>query len=409
MAVGRMAAAIPGPGLTSASSELLYLVQLGSSALVLNTNQQLLASHRLWEYMSKRIPSLDGLRAVSIGCVLLGHLDGTRHCPQVPYLLTHFANFGVRVFFVISGYLITHLLLKEHGKSGRINLGEFYRRRAFRILPPAYLYMGFIVLTGWHAFSRQNIVVAFAYITNYFIRSTPWPLGHLWSLSVEEQFYLLWPFALAIAFALRKKIALYTVLAAPVLRVAFYVAGWRDIGYYFPTVADAIATGCLLAIVWPSLQRFDRYLLSPAASAAPVLACAIALLPELGGPGLPNRIYYTLGLTVMHLCIAICIYNAVCKQWRWLNIKPMVWIGSISYSLYLWQQPFLNRNDQIHWWAAFPQNIVLAFLFAAASYYLIEQPFLRLRDWRQHKKRAPEPAAGLRAPESRSSMPTQAA
>ena len=359
--------------------------------------------------MSKRIPSLDGLRAISIALVLLGHLGGTQHFPLALYHLTHLANFGVRVFFVISGYLITHLLLKEHAKSGRINLGEFYRRRAFRILPPAYLYMAIIVLAGLPALSRQNIVTAFTYTTNYFVGSTPWPLGHLWSLSVEEQFYLLWPFALAVAFALRRKIALYAILAAPVLRMAFYFAGWTDIGYYFPTVADAIATGCLLAIVWPKLQRFDRYLLSPAAAAAPVLAVAIALLPELGGPGVPTRVYYVLGLTVMHLCIAVCIYNAIRKQWRWLNLGPVVWIGVVSYSLYLWQQPFLNRNDQLHWWTAFPQNVLLAILFAAASYYLIEQPFLRLRDWRPGRKRAPEPSAVFEAAERASSESSPAA
>jgi peptidoglycan/LPS O-acetylase OafA/YrhL len=360
--------------------------------------------------MSKRIPSLDGLRAVSIGMVLLGHLDGVRYFPRALYHLTHFANFGVRVFFVISGYLITHLLLKEHGKSGRIDLAEFYRRRAFRILPPAYLYMVVVIVAYGRLFSWQNIVTGFAYLTSYFISTTPWPLGHLWSLSVEEQFYLLWPLALAIAFGSRMKFALYAVLAAPVLRVVFYLVGWRDIGYYFPTVADAISAGCLLAIVWPALRRFDRYLLSPAAIVAPFLAGAIALLPELGGPGIPNRIYYVLGLTIMHACIAVSIYNAVMKRWRWLNSSAMVWAGTISYSLYLWQQPFLNRNDQVHWWTAFPQNLVLAFLFAAASYHLVEQPFLRLRDWQSGKKPVPEQAVPTVATvEDPQSAPTQAA
>lgn len=350
--------------------------------------------------MSKRIPSLDGLRAISILLVILGHLGGTRHFPAALAPLTHFANFGVRVFFVISGYLITHLLLKERAKNGAISLREFYRRRAYRILPAAYLYMTVVILAEWHNFTAQNILSAYVYISNYFVNSTPWPLGHLWSLSIEEQFYLLWPLALVVAFARRQKMALGAILAAPVLRVAFYFAGWESIGYYFPTVADAIATGCLLAIAWPSLQRFDRYLLSPAMIAAPIVAGGIALLPELGGPGLPTRVYYVIGLTFMHLAIALCIYNAIRKQWRWLNVAPMLWVGFISYSLYLWQQPFINRNDQLHWWTAFPQNVLLAFLMAAASYYLIEQPALRLRDWKMAKPRVvlrpadAEPRAG---------------
>lgn len=336
--------------------------------------------------MLKRIPSLDGLRAISILLVILGHLRGTHYFPSALAALTHLADFGVRVFFVISGYLITHLLLKEHAKTGSISLGAFYRRRAFRILPPAYLYVTVVVFAHWHSFRRENVIAAYAYITNYFVNSTTWQLAHLWSLSVEEQFYLLWPLALALAFSLRKEIALWAILAAPVLRLAFYFGGWHDIAHYFPTVADAIATGCLLAIVWPSLQRFDRYLLSPAIMAAPLMAAGVALLPEIGGPGLPTRVYYLVGQTVMHLAIAACIYNAIRKQWRWLNVAPMVWIGIISYSLYLWQQPFINRNDQLHWWTAFPQNVLLAFLLAASSYYLIEQPFLRLRDWHPAKK-----------------------
>jgi len=88
----------------------------------------------------------------------------------------------------------------------------------------------------------------------------------------------------------------------------------------------------------------------------------------------------------------------------------MVWAGTISDSLYLWQQPFLNRNDQVQWWTAFPQNLVLAFLFAAASYHLVEQPFLRLRDWQSGKKPVPEQAAPtLATVEDPQSAPTQAA
>jgi peptidoglycan/LPS O-acetylase OafA/YrhL len=111
----------------------------------------------------------------------------------------------------------------------------------------------------------------------------------------------------------------------------------------------------------------------------------------------------------MQVCIAVCIYNAVSNQWRWLNGKAMIWIGTISYSLYLWQQLFLNRNDQVHGWTAFPQNLLLAFACAAASYYLIEQPFLRLREWQPGRKRVPEPPAALATPEDAQSLPTQAA
>ena len=95
--------------------------------------------------MSKRIPSLDGLRAVSIGFVLLGHLDGTRYYPQALYHLTHFANFGVRVFFVISGYLITRNILGDLDRA-RFSFGQFYVRRMRRIFP-ALIFT--VILTSW--------------------------------------------------------------------------------------------------------------------------------------------------------------------------------------------------------------------------------------------------------------------
>jgi peptidoglycan/LPS O-acetylase OafA/YrhL len=82
----------------------------------------------------------------------------------------------------------------------------------------------------------------------------------------------------------------------------------------------------------------------------------------------------------MHAAIALCLYNAVRMEWRVLNFAPVVWVGQVSYSLYLWQQLFLNRQDQHSWATAFPQNLLLVFACAAASYYFIEQPFLRLRD-----------------------------
>lgn len=330
---------------------------------------------------SRRIPSLDGLRAISISLVLLGHLVGTRNFPSSLRFIGHYANFGVRVFFVISGYLITTLLLKEHDRTGSIHLGEFYRRRAYRILPPAYLYLFLICVLAWSQLPAFNVLVAFGYASNYFVPSNPWLLGHLWSLSVEEQFYLIWPLALAIAFRSGRKIALAVVLAAPILRIVFYFAGFDYIEYYFPTVADAIATGCLLAIAWPTLKRFDRYLLSPAMA---VLVAVLTLaIPMLRGSGLENRIYQSVGVSIMHLGIAVCLYNAIGNRWRWLNFPFISWMGAISYSLYLWQQPFLNRSDQTHWWTAFPENVLLAVAAAAASYYFVERPFLRFRDARR--------------------------
>jgi peptidoglycan/LPS O-acetylase OafA/YrhL len=309
--------------------------------------------------------------------VLLGHLAGTRGYPSSFNIFEYYANFGVRVFFVISGYLITGLLLREREKTSHINLLEFYRRRFYRIFPPAYLYMLVVTVLAWRTLKVSDIAAAFLYFSNY--HEGPWPLGHLWSLSVEEQFYLIWPAMLALLFAFRTRLLVLATICCPLLRIILYLKGWRYADTGFFTVFDAIASGCLLSVYWKELHRFDKFLLSKGALVLPLLALALPL-QNLGGPRLLHNIYYAAGFTVMHVAIALSLYNAVRMEWRVLNVAPMVWVGKVSYSLYLWQQLFLNRHAQHSWSTAFPQNILLAFACAAASYYLVEQPFLRLRD-----------------------------
>src|SRR5215471_5068557 len=157
---------------------------------------------------SSRIPSLDGIRAVSILMVLMSHFGLSLHYPHNLWALANcYGKVGLRIFYVLSGFLITHLLLRERDKAGRISLKNFYLRRAYRILPAAYLYM--IVVTAlFHAdFQAKDIVLAFTYLSSY---STyiPHSLSHLWSLSVEEQFYVVWPAAMAAAAIRERKVAI---------------------------------------------------------------------------------------------------------------------------------------------------------------------------------------------------------
>jgi peptidoglycan/LPS O-acetylase OafA/YrhL len=330
----------------------------------------------------RRISSLDGLRAISIAFVLLGHLSGTRGFPLGFTIFEYYASFGVRVFFVISGFLITGLLLRERERASRIDLLEFYRRRFYRIFPPAYFYMLVVTILAWRMLKAFDITAAFLYFSNY--HEGPWPLGHLWSLSVEEQFYLLWPALLVLLFALRSRLLVLATVCCPLMRVIFHLWGWRYVDTGFFTVCDAIAAGCLLSVYWEDLHRLDKLLLSKGALVWPLLALALPL-QNLGGPRLLHNIYYATGFTVMNLSIALCVYNAVRMEWRILNIAPIVWVGKVSYSLYLWQQLFLDRQNQHSWINAFPQNLLLAFACAATSYYVVEQPFLRLRDRRKRR------------------------
>lgn len=335
--------------------------------------------------MSRRdIPSLDGLRAISVSLVLLGHLGGTRNFLRLPEFVNYYANFGVRVFFVISGFLITSILLKEQARNGRISLKGFYLRRALRIFPAAYAYI--IAVCAIAGIGLRHFATAALYVSNYDY-SRPWLLGHLWSLAVEEQFYLLWPLALVLFFAWRKAIAIAVICIAPLLRTAYFFGlasslGPQYIGFSFPTVADALATGCLLAIGYKKfaiiVERFGGWLVL-----VPVATVLIPLMPQF----LTTRGYNLLGITLMNFGIAISIQHAIEKRYRVLNWRPVVWIGVLSYSLYLWQAPFLNRYSNGAW-AAFPLNLVLTFMFAAGSYYLIERPFLAIRDRVNERRKA---------------------
>lgn len=149
-----------------------------------------------------RLSSLDGLRAISIALVIFEHLRRTRGY-TLGDLNAYFGDYGrlgVTVFFVISGFLITTLLLRERERRGSISLKGFYLRRAVRIFPAFLAFMAFIIVAhemGWIQLNRYDLVSAFTYTVNYH-PGRSWYIGHLWSLSVEEQFYLLWPLALVV-------------------------------------------------------------------------------------------------------------------------------------------------------------------------------------------------------------------
>jgi peptidoglycan/LPS O-acetylase OafA/YrhL len=341
----------------------------------------------------KRIPSLDGLRAVSILFVLYGHAVGTSGFP-ISRLHLGLAEAGVRIFFIISGFLITKLLLQELEESGTVSLSGFYRRRILRIFPAFYVYAlvaSALLLLGLLAFPLRHLLYAATYTINY-VPNRPWHLGHLWSLAVEEQFYLLWPFTLVFLGRRRAlQAAAIALLLAPLVRVAqFYLVPSHRAGICeeFHTILDCIATGCLLAgtrdWLW-TRNAYRHFLTSWQFWLAPAAMVAAVML------GVHPMIKWTIGIPIFNLGAAACI-----DRWtrlpqtdpfaRMLNWTPVAFVGVLSYSLYLWQQPFLNRSAH-HLWNRFPVNIALAFLAALLSYYLVEKPFLALR----HKPPKPKP------------------
>lgn len=325
-----------------------------------------------------RIASLDGIRAISIALVLLGHLSHTRGFPLHAWFLSSYADFGVRVFFVISGYLITRLLLEERGVSGSINLKNFYARRTIRIFPAAYTYMVVALVIFWSTLSRLNVITALTYTQN-FSPKPQWVVGHLWSLAVEEQFYLLWPFLLRRFFVYRRPILWSVVLAVPLINAVLIYSKSPLWGRSFFSVADALAVGCLLAVgkrdSSPALTCIEE---SRLFWLAPLFAVASAPLLLLKFPLAISIIRTLVWRPLVHFAIAFSIDRAIRKEYMLLNLGPIVWLGTLSYSLYLWQQMFTN-SEFVYAAGRFPLNILLIFSSAVGCHYLVEKPLLKLR------------------------------
>jgi peptidoglycan/LPS O-acetylase OafA/YrhL len=319
--------------------------------------------------------------------VVFSHLGGTRGFPisaRVTELLP-LGDLGVRVFFVISGFLITNLLLDDWNRHGSISLSRFYFRRTFRILPPYYVLIAAIAAAAilqLIQLAPRDLPHAITYTSNYYPQRSWW-IGHTWSLAVEEQFYLLWPAVLLLAgrrggFV----VAAAVVFLSPFVRLAmwqFAPSPTGGIGHGFEAVADSLAIGCLLAglATWLSAQRWYRRILeSPAFLFVPLIVLAASALHE------HPRLYFFVSFTVMNVGTALCVHWAVTydkgRVGRFLNATPLAFVGVISYSIYLWQQLFLNRYSTSVA-AMFPLNIILVAVAALASFYLVERPSLRAR------------------------------
>ena len=330
----------------------------------------------------RSIPSLDGFRALAIACVIGDHVLAARGLAVAPL-----GSLGVRVFFVLSGFLITRLLLTELEAKGKINLARFYLRRTIRIFPAFYAFLIVLALLsalGLVALNAHDLLESSTYTVNYFPFDTQSPVvRHIWSLSNEEQFYLLWPVCLSLAGARKARWGLLAViLAEPLIRFAVWSAGpplVLTIDRRFDCLADTLATGCLLASLSKPLgdyRRYLRFLNSPWFFAVPLIVGIAAIT------AIHPRIYYVVSETVMNVGIALCMDRWIRSPaggiGRILNLPVVARVGVMSYSLYLWQQLFLTEGTQ--WWHSWPANLILAAAVATASFSLIEQPFQRLKN-----------------------------
>jgi peptidoglycan/LPS O-acetylase OafA/YrhL len=354
---------------------------------------------------SSKLPSLDGWRAVSIVLVLGTHARFTSGFPAALDPAFHWlfdGNLGVRTFFLISGFLITWLLLAESTQTGRINLTHFYARRALRILPVYWAYL--LVLAGLQFLTtyRQSAeawACNLTFTTNFYPHGS-WTVGHLWSIAVEEQFYLLWPgvfvlFGLARQ-GMRKALLLLAVpiLVAPICRLFSYLhAASVSVGalfssYSFLNYFDSLAMGCAGAFVYARRRDLPHYWLTTKPRLAAGVALGLIFLPYAFTHCFALGVFTVpFAATFQGFGIAALILQSLLLPahgfYRVLNTVTMRKVGVLSYSIYIWQQLFCSKPEAFGWhdvwWMSFPWWLVPVVAVSMVSYYGLERPLFRLR------------------------------
>ena len=330
----------------------------------------------------RRIPTLDGWRAVAIAGVLWYHAAYYFFTAEdAAYAsVAGYGAFGVDLFFGLSGLLITSLLLKQWSETGAISLKAFYTRRVFRILPVYLLFLGVVAAMGLLQGPRE-LASCLLFFRNYLSSGWGRATSHLWSLSIEEHFYLIWPGLLALCGMKRgRHVAAYLALAFGFWRL---VESQMNL-HLFPGVPPNVRTDLRMdALLWGAVVAFTLH----DAKARERLRLQLQFWPWLGmvAAALLSIVYFS-NLTSVFLAVLIPIILAgtlLHPEWlvsRALDSAPVAWMGRISYSLYIWQQLFLvpGWEHPSHFATRLPWNLAVVLAVACASYYLVEIPLLRV-------------------------------
>jgi peptidoglycan/LPS O-acetylase OafA/YrhL len=323
------------------------------------------------------IPTLDGWRSVAISFVLFAHsyvwlgfgtdkLARLLHYPEIGVHVANAGGTGVGIFFCISGFLITSRLIDEGTQ-----LKSFYVRRAFRILPPAFVYLivvGILGALGVIAVSSREIVASVFFYRNY-LDVPAWFTGHFWSLAIEEQYYLIWPSVLAIAGIKRSRVlATVGILGIVVWRQMNWPL--RDFAYFHTDMRlDAILCGSMMALVWPTLK--------PIIQKAPPTTMLAAVLGFVAADLWISQLQsWCVLIQVLLVCflIASTVASPARITSRILEVSLVRWVGRMSYSIYLWQQLFLRPTGSPHW--QLPMRLTGIVVMAWLSYKFVERPLI---------------------------------
>lgn len=306
------------------------------------------------------------------------------------------ARHGVAGFFVLSGFLITWLLLKEYEKNGDISLKDFYIRRSLRIFPAYYAFIAVSVI--WDLYRgnddvREVILPGLFYLINYHNAiegHSSSSLAHLWSLAIEEQFYLLWPALFALLMKRGKSRAITFLVCASVVvmiwrTITYSVLDWGSSYAYnaFDTRFDNLAIGCALAFL-VERERVLR-LLNMVSSQfwMPLVSFTLLLISR----QISDANYaYGPGFTIDALLLAVLLMQLVRlstgRFWGWLNHRFAVYLGVISYPIYLWHIWGVQAGQKLNFLPEVAQvlaGVVISCLLAAGSYHLLEKRFLALK------------------------------
>jgi peptidoglycan/LPS O-acetylase OafA/YrhL len=332
---------------------------------------------------TRRIPTLDGWRGVAIIGVIWYHaMDYFFINKDIPYVsLARFGRFGVDIFFGLSGMLITGLLLEQMGQTSTISLKAFYTRRAFRILPIYLLFIGVLVVMGLMHGPRE-LASCLLFLRNYVPGDWSWRnTAHLWTLSIEEHFYLIWPVLLLICgVKLGRHVAAYFAIA-----VGFWKLLESQLNLHlFPGVPPLIRTDLRIdALLWGAVVAFTLN----DENAREKLRLQLQFWPWLGmvAAALFSMVYYSALTSVFFAVMIPMILAGTLLHPEWLVSKlldsaPIAQVGRISYSLYIWQNLFLMPGFEhpSHFATRLPWNLAVVFVVACASYYLVETPLLRV-------------------------------
>jgi peptidoglycan/LPS O-acetylase OafA/YrhL len=331
---------------------------------------------------------LDGVRAVAVGMVMLVHTNRT--------ILPN-GDLGVDIFFVLSGFLITTLLLEEAALTHGIALGKFYARRALRLFP-AVFFMLAVVSLGALLFASphtRHTLLGEVAATALYVRNWAWMwhvpadgyLGHAWSLSLEEQFYVVWPALLYFGFIRPKRESLLPAALIAILLVFAVMritSTWRELLVQRP---DALFVGCLAAVLLarrnPELKPTNRWdWLRGGACVGAIGVVAAALAPATAHKFFNHGGYLLIAAgAVLFIVDLVRAPDSAIAQL--LSEKPFVFIGRISYALYLWHLPvyraFRAANLGLSNVVDVAAKVGVTFVLATASYYFIERRALRLK------------------------------